>query len=82
MKVVHAPDNEKQFQCRECGKGFIHANKLEEHAMNVHIKSQLYQCRYGCENRYNDSTNRNVHENRRHGGLFVKREKKNLRSKS
>ena len=72
MLSKHVPDNEKQFQCKECGNGFVNANTLKIHAMNVHIKTWPYQCRYGCENRYNDTGNRHVHEKRRRGGVFVK----------
>ena len=45
--------------------------KLEIHRMNVHLKLQPYKCRYGCDIAYNDVSNRNQHEKRTHGKLFV-----------
>ena len=38
--------------------------------MNVHIRSRPYNCRYGCNMAYNDVSNRNSHEKKKHGGLF------------
>ena len=70
MKVSHTTDMEKIFKCNECEKGFVDRADLNSHNMSVHIKSQPYQCRYGCENRYNDSSNRYAHEKRRHGQVF------------
>ena len=34
--------------------------------------------RYGCENSYNDRSNRNAHEKRRHGRLFTDANNLNL----
>ena len=70
MQTVHMADSDKRFICKECGKGFMCKNTMESHRMNMHIKSQPHQCRYGCDNRYNDVSNRNAHERRRHGGVF------------
>ena len=50
---------------------------MENHRMNMHIKAQPHQCRYGCENSYNDVSNRNAHERRRHGEIFSKQIIKN-----
>ena len=66
MRTAHLPDSEKKFQCKDCEKGFSSKSALRDHAMNMHIKSQPYQCRYGCTNRYNDRANRTAHEKRRH----------------
>ena len=39
--------------------------------MNVHLKLRPYKCRYGCEFAYNDRSNRNAHEKKTHGNLFM-----------
>jgi len=70
MKITHTDDSEKPFRCEDCGKGFTDNANLKAHRMNMHIRSMPYQCRYGCENRYNDVSNRNAHEKRRHGSPF------------
>jgi len=69
-KTMHKTDKEKRYKCSQCEKAFAVKNSLKLHEMNVHIKSRPYQCRYGCENRYNDSGNRSAHEKRRHGQAF------------
>ena len=66
MQTVCAPESEKKYQCKDCDKGFRDKARLGNHIMNVHIKSKPYQCRFGCENRYNDTSNRLAHEKRRH----------------
>ena len=70
MASVHTPDHMKKFQCQDCGKGFTSSTGLERHRMNVHLKLRPYECRYGCEFRYNDFNNRNAHEKKTHGKLF------------
>jgi len=69
-KTKHQTDEEKRYKCGQCGKGFGVKDYLKVHEMNMHIKSRPFQCRYGCENRYNDSGNRAAHEKRRHGQTF------------
>ena len=68
---VHTPDELKPFQCSECTKGFISKIQLKKHQMNVHLKLRPYKCRYGCDDSYNDSSNRNSHEKKKHGKLFT-----------
>jgi len=77
MRTAHTPDDQKKYQCPDCGKGFIDKRPLGIHRMNVHLKLQPYKCRYGCDIAYNDSSNRNHHEKKKHGKLFttVKEEK-------
>merc|ERR1712126_319616 len=77
IESVHTPDEMKKFQCQDCGKGFISALKVEKHRMNVHLKLRPYNCRYGCNVSYNDTSNRNQHEKKTHGKIFttVKEEK-------
>ena len=68
----HKSDKEKKFGCPKCGKGLSSLISLKSHEMSVHLKLHPYQCRYGCENRYNDVNNRAAHERKRHGGVFNK----------
>ena len=77
VMYVHTPDNMKKFQCPDCGKGFWGLKDLKSHQMNIHLKLRPYRCRYGCEDSYNDTSNRNSHEKKKHGKLFttVKEEK-------
>ena len=77
MRSVHTPDELKKFQCQDCGKGFEDKKKMEIHRMNIHLKLRPYNCRYGCNISYNDTSNRNAHEKKNHGKLFttVKEEK-------
>ena len=71
LNTVHKTDSEKKYQCQECGKGFYDRSKLESHRMSIHIKSRPHRCRYGCDIGYNDVSNRNSHEKKKHGGLFL-----------
>ena len=68
----HIPDEQRDFVCHigNCGKGFPFKRLLDKHTMNVHLKLRPYKCRYGCEFGYNDSSNRDSHERKRHGKLF------------
>ena len=68
---MHTPDDQKKYQCKDCGKGFNDTKRLEIHRMNVHLKLQPYKCRYGCDIAYNDISNRNQHEKKKHGKLFT-----------
>ena len=70
MEEMHTANSEKKFHCQDCGKGFMTKQRIESHRMNNHLKTQPYQCRYGCENSYNDRSNRNAHEKRRHGAVL------------
>ena len=78
---VHTKDEDKKFQCQDCGKGFIDKRSLNIHRINVHLKTKPYNCRYGCEISYNDSSNRNAHEKRTHGKLFMNVKEENLKEK-
>ena len=81
MRVAHTPDELKRFQCQDCGKGFDSKSDTESHRMNVHLKLRPYNCRYGCDISYNDTSNRNAHERKTHGKIFtsVKEEKMKAR---
>ena len=69
-KIVHTEDEKKEFKCLNCGKGFIDKRSLQAHRINAHLKTYPYHCRYGCEMKYNDISNRNSHEKKKHGGLY------------
>ena len=71
IRDVHTPDQEKKLKCQDCGKGFDDTRRLDQHRMNVHLKLKPYNCRYGCDIAYNDTSNRNQHEKRKHGKLFT-----------
>ena len=72
IKTVHTSDDKKRFPCQDCEKGFINESYLQKHRINVHLKTYPYHCRYGCDAKYNDTSNRNSHEKKKHGGLFKK----------
>ena len=56
---------DKRFKCSQCGKGFIQADLLKRHIDCIHLNARRYQCRY-CDFRFNDSSNRNAHERKKH----------------
>jgi len=70
VKTMHVADEQKKYKCDMCPKGFHERNRLENHKMNVHLKLRPYKCRYGCEFGYNDLSNRNAHERKKHGQVF------------
>ena len=71
ISIAHTSDENKKIQCQDCGKGFLTKSQLENHRMNVHLKQRPYQCRYGCDIAYNDTSNRRAHEKKIHGKLFT-----------
>ena len=81
IMTVHTQDAEKKYKCQDCGKGFIEIGALKQHQMNMHLKLRPYSCRYGCDISYNDTSNRNSHEKKKHGQLFTTEKEKRLREK-
>ena len=75
IRNVHTAEEDKRFVCNLCGKGFHQKKKLENHKMNNHLKLRPHRCRYGCDIGYNDTSNRNAHERKKHGGLFGETER-------
>ena len=69
----HTDNSTLKVRCENCGKGFKDNGTLKSHEMNVHIKTRPFRCRYSCQNDigYNDLSNRNSHEKKKHGGLFT-----------
>jgi len=70
MKQQHLDEASLRFKCEYCNKGFVWKALMEKHRMNVHIRAQPHKCRYGCDNAYNDASNRAAHERRVHGASF------------
>ena len=68
----HTNDEEKPFQCSECGKRFILACHLQEHTKQIHLNLKQYKCRYGCSFASSYSCHRNRHEKKSHGSIFQK----------
>ena len=63
-----------RFFCDQCEKKFVQEGRLKNHQVNVHLKTRPFDCRYKCGGMaYNDSSNRNSHEKRKHGAVFSKR---------
>ena len=69
----HNENTDKKFFCNVCEKGFMERIAFNAHTINVHIKSRPFGCRYGCEVKYNDTSNRNSHEKKKHGGLYIQK---------
>ena len=73
---VHKSDCDKRYRCEYCSKSFDQSDKMKRHQMSVHLKLQPFKCRYGCGLAYNDRSNRNQHERKKHGRMaetsFVK----------
>ena len=81
MRSIHTPDDQKTCQCQHCGKGFWEQHSLDKHIMNMHLKLRPYNCRYGCEISYNDVSNRNHHEKRKHGKYFISIEEEKMKER-
>ena len=67
IEKAHIADDLKRFKCHYCGKGFINNRLLQKHVDCIHLNARRYQCRYGCDFRFNDSSNRAAHERKKHG---------------
>ena len=70
MRAMHTAEEDKKFHCSYCGKKFTFRQSFLNHEMNIHVKQKAFQCRHGCENRYNDQSNRIAHEKRHHGNAL------------
>ena len=67
IAAVHLPDELKKCQCPDCGKGFAEFSMLKQHQISVHLQTRPYACRFGCDARFNDKSNRRQHERKTHG---------------
>ena len=70
MRKMHTTEEDKKFHCSYCGKGFTSRQTFVTHEKNIHVSQKAFQCRYGCENRYNDQSNMFHHEKKHHGSSF------------
>lgn len=69
----HNQGPEKQYQCDKCEKTFSNSYKLEHHLI-VHSEEK-FSCRFpNCETatQYNEPSNRNAHERKKHGLVYEK----------
>ena len=70
IATMHTKNDEKRHKCSHCGKGFFRKPDLQKHIDSIHLDARKYPCRYGCSFIYKDFSNRNAHENKKHGGLY------------
>ena len=77
IATMHTQDDEKRHKCSYCEKGFIKKQELRRH-VRIHLDARKYPCRYGCSLRYNDSSNRNAHEKKKHGALHSRSDNPNF----
>ena len=71
IRTTHTADDKKKIQCPDCAKGFINDYFYQKHRISVHEKTYPFSCRYeNCEAKYNDSSNRNCHERKKHGAVY------------
>ena len=75
IATMHTQNDEMSHKCSYCGKGFSNKTVLQKHIDSIHLDARKYPCRYGCSFRYNDSSNRNAHERKKHGALHSRSEK-------
>ena len=73
-RLKHTDNSKLHSKCEHCGKGFTDSSAMRNHEMSVHIKARPFKCRYKCEHDigYNDLSNRNSHERKKHGGVFLR----------
>ena len=75
----HTPDDQKEYQCSVCPKGFMTKDALEGH-MNWHLNLKPYQCTL-CANSYADRSNCLAHERKSHPEK-IKKENRTIQVKS
>ena len=60
-KKTHIPENEKEFRCSICGKGFITNEKLNGHEL-IHGDLRPFPCQYNCGYSCKSKNNLRKHE--------------------
>ena len=75
--AVHTPDEEKQFRCNECGKGFISASRMREH-VNIHLGVKPHMCPH-CGKSFSNVSNLQAHTRKLHPQHFKEGGKKSVR---
>ena len=73
IKQNHAEESEKDFQCGQCGKGFVTRDSYEGH-LSMHAGVKPIQCRY-CDMRYQNRSNAIAHEKKVHKDLYTRKAK-------
>jgi len=73
IKQNHADESEKDFQCGQCGKGFVTRDSYEGH-LSMHAGVKPIQCRY-CDMRYQNRSNAIAHEKKVHKDLYTRKSK-------
>ena len=73
IKQNHAEEQEKDFQCAQCGKGFVTRDSYEGH-LNMHAGVKPIKCRY-CDMRYQNRSNAIAHEKKSHKDLYTRKTK-------
>ena len=71
IKQNHADDREKDFQCAQCGKGFVTKDSYEGH-LSMHAGVKPIKCRY-CDMRYQNRSNAIAHEKKAHRDLYTRK---------
>ena len=66
MRTMHTTDDDKKYQCDECGKGFIDKTRLGSHILSLHTNEKPFVCRFMCGFACSSSGNRTKHETARH----------------
>jgi len=71
ISTKHTANDQKKYQCPDCGKGFVSPHAVKRHQMNVHLKLYPYKCRHpDCDAKFNDKANRYCHEKKKHGERY------------
>ena len=74
---VHTPDDEKQWRCNKCGKGFISSSKLTEH-LNTHLEVKPHMCSQ-CGKHFSNVSNYQSHTRKLHPEHFKAGKTKSVR---
>ena len=69
----HQKDSDKPVRCDKCGKGFSRQYKMDIHVQKAHLDVRFH-CRFSdCpkkEQPFTESSNRDAHERKKHGGNY------------
>jgi hypothetical protein len=71
---IHKQENEKKYQCKTCGRGFMTLDAMESHD-TVHTGEKPKACRF-CDKRYKSSSTTRHHERTKHPESYVHRVRK------
>ena len=73
IRSTHTPNDQKNYKCEVCGKGFITNQRLKEHN-NIHTGEKPYKCKF-CTSCFASKGTHAMHE-RGHLGYRRKYNKK------